>query len=374
MKLLLVGAGGYAVHYVKILLENTDENITWEGVVDPYFSNCILKKEIEEKGIPVYDTMEEFFNEHQADLTVICTPTFLHCEQSIYALSRGSYVLCEKPLAPTIEEAEKMLEAEKKYDKFIAIGYQWSYADAILELKRDILSGKFGKAISLKTAISWPRNKAYYNRGGGWGGKVKKDGRLLLDSIASNACAHYLHNMFFVLGDSIETSAKAYDFEAECYRANDIENFDTCALRIKTPDGTSLYFVASHAAGKLRNPEFEYTFEKGKVSFAVDNGCEIVAEFSDGSTKNYGNPFENEFKKLSDCIKASQEKTVPVCTVKTAIPHTDFIYRLYEKNTVKTFDKNLILFNEKTDTIYVKDLFEKMYQAYENEKLFSEIN
>ncbi len=373
MKLLLVGAGGYAAQYVKILLENTDENIIWEGVVDPYFSNCIFKKAIEEKGIPVYDTMEEFFNEHQADLTVICTPTFLHCEQSIYALSQGSYVLCEKPLVPTIEEAEKMLEAEKKYDKFIAIGYQWSYADAILDLKKDIIDGKFGKAISLKTAISWPRNKAYYNRGGGWGGKVKKDGRLLLDSIASNACAHYLHNMFFVLGDSMETSAKVSDFEAECYRANDIENFDTCALRIKTSDGTSLYFVASHAAGKLRNPEFEYRFEKGKVRFAVDNGCEIVAEFSDGSTKNYGNPFENEFKKLSDCIKASADKTAPVCTVKTATPHTDFIYRLYEKTPVKTFSEEMILTDEKTDGIYVKDLFEKMYKAYAEEKMLSEI-
>ncbi len=374
MKILLVGAGGYAAHYVKILLENTDENIKWEGIVDPYFSNCILKKEVEEKCIPVYDTMEEFFDGHDADLTVIGTPTFLHCEQSIYALSKGSDVLCEKPLAPTVEEAIKMAEAEKEYGKFIAIGYQWSYADAILNLKRDILSNKFGKPIYLKTAISWPRNKAYYNRGGGWGGKIKKDGKLLLDSIASNACAHYLHNMLFVLGDSMDTSAEVSDFEAECYRANDIENFDTCSFKFKTADEATLYFVASHAAGKLRNPEFEYVFEKGKVSFALDNGSEIIAEFSDGSIKNYGNPFENEFKKFFDCIKASEEKITPVCTVKTATPHTDFIYRLYEKNTVKTFDKNFILLNEKTDTVYVKNLFEEMYEAYENRKLFSELN
>ncbi|MBQ3004500.1 MAG: Gfo/Idh/MocA family oxidoreductase [Clostridia bacterium] len=373
MRILLVGAGGYAVNYVKILLENADENIIWEGIVDPYFSNCIFKKEIEEKGIPVYDTMEEFFNEHDADFTVIGTPTFLHCEQSIYALSKGSDVLCEKPLAPTMEEAEKMAEAEKKYGHFIAIGYQWSYADAILNLKRDILDGKFGKPLNLKTAISWPRNKAYYKRGGGWGGKIKKDGKLLLDSIASNACAHYLHNMLFILGDTMETSAEFSDFEAECYRANDIENFDTCSFRIKTAGGAELFYIASHASGKLRNPEFEYNFEKGKVTFAVDNGCEIIAEFSDGSTKNYGNPFENEFKKFFDCIKASEEKTVPVCTVKTATPHTEFIYKLYEKNTVKTFDKNLILLNEKTDTVYVKDLFEKMYKAYEEQKMLSEI-
>jgi len=58
--------------------------------------------------------MENFYNEHEADLAIISTPPFLHCKQSVYALSKGSYVLCEKPIAPTVEDAEAMIEAEKK--------------------------------------------------------------------------------------------------------------------------------------------------------------------------------------------------------------------------------------------------------------------
>lgn len=126
-----------------------------------------------------------------------------------------------------------MLVAERQYCKFIAIGYQWSFSDAIQALKQDILDGILGAPISMKTAISWPRNFAYYRRGGGWGGKIAKDGVTVLDSIASNACAHYLHNMLFLLGSSMEESALADSIEADCLRANNIETFDTCALRAR---------------------------------------------------------------------------------------------------------------------------------------------
>ena len=139
MKILLVGAGGYASGYVSELLKNTDPSISLEGIVEPYFSSCPKKEEIEKANVPVYATMEEFYADHSADLALICTPTFLHCSQSIYALSRGSSVLCEKPVSPTASEGEKMLAAEKEYGRFIAIGYQWSFSDAILELKKDVL-------------------------------------------------------------------------------------------------------------------------------------------------------------------------------------------------------------------------------------------
>ena len=227
MKILLVGAGGYGTGYVKELLKNTDPSVKFEGIVEPYFDRCAMKEEILAANIPVYNTMADFYNDHIADLAIISTPTFLHREQSIFALSHGSYVLCEKPISPTVADAKAMLEAEKKYNKWIAIGYQWSFSDAMQSLKRDILDGVLGSPVSFKTAISWPRNRDYYNRGSGWGGKISKDGVMILDSIASNACAHYLHNMFFVLGSTMETSAGVDSFQAECMRANDIENFDT---------------------------------------------------------------------------------------------------------------------------------------------------
>ena len=374
MKILLVGAGGYASGYVKTLLSCSDPELIFEGVVEPYYAACSTKETIDAANIPVYATMEDFYAEHSADLAVICTPPFLHREQSVFALSHGSYVLCEKPIAPTVEEAEQMLEAERHYGRFLAIGYQWSYSDAIQALKRDILNGVLGAPISLKTAISCPRKRAYYARGTGWGGKISKNGVMILDSIASNACAHYLHNMFFLLGASMETSAEVSDLRADCLRANDIENFDTCSIQMKISNGIPLYFIASHAAEKQKNPEFIYIFENAVVSFSEDDGSCIKAVFSDGSTKCYGDPFEQQFKKMFDCLEAIQSGTQPICTVKTALPHTKLVKRLYQGIPIQNFSKTLIGVNKETDGVFVQGLFGAMYDVYEKEALLSDVH
>lgn len=372
MKLLLVGAGGYASNYIGILLNDPTLNVEWEGIVDPYFEACKYKDEIEKLKIPVYNTMDDFYAQHSADLAIISTPTFLHCEHSLCALQHHTNVLCEKPAAPTPEEAQKMLDAEKEYGCFIAIGYQWSYSEAIQLLKKDIINGTLGEPEELKTIISWPRKRQYYKRGSGWGGKISRDGKLVLDSIASNACAHYLHNMLFVLGDTMETSTRIADFQAECYRANDIENFDTCSFRLMTESGVKLYYAATHAAGKNRNPEFVFRFRNAEVVYSSEENPQIIAYFKDGTVKNYGNPSENIFKKLRDSIEAVKQGTRPVCTVETAMPHVQFIYDLYKTTPIHTFAPQYVSLLEEEDTVYVKGLFEQMNQAYDNCQLFSE--
>lgn len=372
IKLLLVGGGGYAGEYLKRLLPPSDSTVVLEGIVEPYYATCVNKAAIDAAGIPVYATMEEFYARHTADLAVICTPPFLHREQSICALTHGSYVLCEKPIAPTVEEAEAMLEAENAFGKWIAIGYQWSFSEAILSLKRDVMSGALGAPIALKTAISWPRNRAYYGRGTGWGGKITHNGVTVLDSIASNACAHYLHNMLFLLGEALDTSAEATSVTGTCLRANAIENFDTCALEAKTESGTPLLFIASHTCEKNRNPEFEYRFEKATVYYSEDEGSIIRAVFDDGSERVYGDPFRDRMEKLFLCADCIRNGTNPVCTAKTAIPHTRLIGRIYREIPIRDVDPARICVNPETDGIWVKGLLEELYRAYEKDLTLEE--
>ena len=371
VNLLLVGAGGYAGEYLKRLLPSND-SVRLVGIVEPYYATCVNKPAIDAAGIPVYATMEEFYAEHTADLAVICTPPFLHREQSIFALSHGSYVLCEKPIAPTVEEAEAMLAAEKRYGKWIAIGYQWSFSEAILSLKRDVMNGVLGAPVSFKTAISWPRNRAYYARGIGWGGKLVYNGLTVLDSIASNACAHYLHNMLFLLGRTLDTSAEAAAISGTCLRANEIESFDTCALEITAEDGTPLRFLASHACEKNCNPAFEYRFEKATVYYSEDEGSIIRATFNDGSERVYGDPFRDRMEKLFLCADAVRNGTTPVCTAKTAIPHTRLIGRLHREILIRDVDPARIRVNPETDGVWVEGLLEELYRAYEEDLPFGE--
>ncbi len=370
MKILLVGAGGYAALYVDLLLKGRIPDADLEGIVEPYMERCVFRDKVFAAKVPVYATIGEFYSRHSAELAVISTPPFLHREQCIEALSHDSNVLCEKPVAPTVEEAWEMLAAEERYGRFIAVGYQWYFSDAIQSLKQDVLDGLLGKPISLKTAISWPRDRAYYQRGGGWGGKITYKDRPVFDSVASNACAHFLHNMLFLLGERMDVSARVDSFEAECYRANDIESFDTCSIAMKA-GGASLYFAATHAADRNRDPEFVYRFERAVVTFTQSEHTGITAVFDDGSVKNYGDPFADDFKKLADCIAAVREGRRPICTVATALPHTELIGDIHAKTPIRTFAPDFLRARTDTEGVYVEGLYERLYEAYDRTCLLS---
>lgn len=363
MKILIVGAGGYGQVYVQELLHRPRAGVTVEGIVDTRIDACPMKDEIAAKNIPVYTSMEAFYAEHEADLAVISTPTFLHCEQSVCALRHGSQVLCEKPAASLVDDAKRMMDAERTYDGFIGIGFQWAFHSGIQSLKQDVLDGKLGKPLSLKTFVSWPRTKTYYARGGGWGGRIRKDGYVILDSILSNACAHYMQNMLFVLGDTMDESAAVTQVEAACARVHTIENFDTCVLRCRTAQGAEVYFAATHAGDTNRDPEFVYTFENSVVEYRSDRDPEIVVTFADGTQKKYGDPTQNAEKKLWDAVACVREGTRPVCTVKTALPHTMLVNALYEHVNIADVPRDTV--HEEDDRVYATGLYEMLVDAYE---------
>jgi hypothetical protein len=89
----------------------------------------------------------------------------------------------------------------------------------------------------------------------------------VLDSVVSNATAHFLHNMLFLLGPNFGESAFPASLTAELYRANTIENYDTAALRLQTACGTEVMFYATHATLEKVEPVFFFEFEKAVVNY-----------------------------------------------------------------------------------------------------------
>ena len=78
----MVGAGGFARTYLNALWGNMNpEGYDLVGIIDPYASNSTLYAEIVARGIPIYNTLEEFYQEHTAQLVCIVSPVYVHMEQ-----------------------------------------------------------------------------------------------------------------------------------------------------------------------------------------------------------------------------------------------------------------------------------------------------
>jgi predicted dehydrogenase len=330
---VLVGIGGYGEAYVSALLDEAQgQRCKIVGAVDPEPERCSRLADIEAVGIPTFASLEKFYERSTADLAVISSPIHYHTQHVLQALTNGSHVLVEKPVAAVPTDVDKMIEARNATGKFVAVGYQWSFTGAVIQLKKDILAGVFGTPIRGKCLTLWPRTESYYNRND-WAGKERDaEGRWILDSPANNAMAHYLHNMLFLFGSDMDRSAEPVSVEARLARANDIETFDTAAARFQTDGGIETLFIASHAIAEQESVEpcFSLEFEEATVDFPGEM-APITVSFEDGRRDEYRSPNETRHtQKLWACVNAVIGQGQIPCGLEAARAHSRCVELLHQ--------------------------------------------
>ncbi len=375
VSIVLVGIGGMGSVYVKVLLAKKGAaEFQIVGAVDPEPERCPQLAELRALDVPVFGSLESFYRAGRAELAIISSPIPCHADQTCLALERGSSVLCEKPVAATAAEGRRMLEAERRSGRWVAVGFQWSFSSSVQALKKDILDGRFGRPLRLKCLYLWPRDFGYYERSP-WAGRIRDDaGGWVLDGPAMNAMGHDLHNMFYVLGPARETSAVPAEVRAELYRAYPIENYDTAALRARTAGGVEILFYVSHACRDDRGPVFSYAFEKGEaVCRSRTSG--IAARFADGTEKTYGVPDAEPMNKLWASIAAVRSGQPPLCGIQAALSQILCLNAAQESTPeIVDFPRDLVRREGAPgrERLMVEGLDEALTEGYEKERLPSE--
>ena len=164
VKLALVGAGGYGDYCLGLMERFVDpETYALVAAIDPFYERVPRFEKLKAEGVPFYRTLEDFFAVDTADLVLIASPIHMHREQCMLAMQHGAHVLCEKPLAPIVQDALAIRDAAAKYGKKLGVGFQMSFCDPIQNLKKDIRAGLLGAPKSLRSYVSWQRFDSYYN-------------------------------------------------------------------------------------------------------------------------------------------------------------------------------------------------------------------
>jgi predicted dehydrogenase len=322
MNVALIGIAGYGEFYLRHLLADTPaaRAVRLAGVVDIAPERCSHLDELRRRGVPVWPTMEALYDATCVDLSIIATPIHFHARQTRFALDHGSHVLCEKPLAGNLAEATQMLDAQEQSGRFVAIGFQWSFTQPVQALKRDIMAGLLGKPIRMRSIVHYPRGLSYFRRNNWVGRLVTAGGQPVLDSPANNATAHFLHNMLYLLGDRIDTAAMPAKVQAELYRANDIGNYDTAAMRVMTDNDVEVLFYTSHCVPAKQEPLCRFEFEKAVVEFDGHADARFVARFQDGRIIDYGEVAHTP-DKLWHAIECVRTGGKPWCGIGASMAH-----------------------------------------------------
>ncbi len=112
-----------------------------------------------------YDSLERFLADPDIDAVYIATPNSLHADHAVAAARAGKHILCEKPMANSVADGERMMEAAAKHNVKLAVVYQNRYHAAHVEARRHIASGALGE-IQLASAT----HCRGFGRGGHWSG------------------------------------------------------------------------------------------------------------------------------------------------------------------------------------------------------------
>jgi predicted dehydrogenase len=380
IQVLLVGVCGYGANYINEISEVRPEGVTVSGIVEVKENIEDLYPIIREQSIPVYKSVEDFYKEHEADLAIISTPIHLHFEQIRYCIRHGSNVLTEKPVCTSVEGARKLQEEEKRCGRFISVGYQLDYSRDVLALKKDILAGRLGKAVSMKCLHACRRGEIYYHRNG-WAGKISVNGCAVNDSPFNNACAHQFQIMTFLLGGSLSSAAELESVKGEVYRGNPgVDNFDISAVQAVTESGVPLSYYTGHPCREKKiGPQAEYVFENGTVYFGHDFGNgpvnEYVLQKNNGEIVNYGAVDKGaRLQKFYDALQAVRDHSRPVCTVQCAIPHLQAVEALAKLPVTDIPAGEVDVVSEDRDMYHEVKHFKEIFEScYENQRMPSDV-
>ncbi|PIV63908.1 MAG: hypothetical protein COS11_04925 [bacterium (Candidatus Ratteibacteria) CG01_land_8_20_14_3_00_40_19] len=134
------------------------------------------------------------------DIISVATPDYFHCEQSVAAMEAGKNVLCEKPMAPTLEDCRKMIETAEKTKRKFMVGQVCRFAPGFVKTKELIGSGEIGELFLVES--EYAHNYSKVGGVGGW----RKDPIKLREPFLGGGC-HVVDLLRWIAGDAEEAFA-----------------------------------------------------------------------------------------------------------------------------------------------------------------------
>jgi len=104
-------------------------------------------RQIELGDIAAYETFEQLLADESIDVVDICLPPNLHAAAAVQALEAGKHVLCEKPMALTVEECDRMMAAAETAGRMLMVAHVLPFFKEYTAARGIIRSGKYGNLL-----------------------------------------------------------------------------------------------------------------------------------------------------------------------------------------------------------------------------------
>jgi glucose-fructose oxidoreductase len=274
----LVGLGYYSTDLLAPALQET-HNTRLAGIVTG--TPAKEKTWAEKYGIPAkniynYETFDKITDNPDIDIIYVVLPNSMHKEYTIRAANTGKQVICEKPMALTAADCREMIDACKKNNVSLSIGYRMQFEPSTQEIMRYGKEQVFGKVeyVSAQAGFKNRSPKTHWKLQKAYGGGVLMD-----------MGVYSIQGARYVIGEE-PTTVTARQFKTDLQRFDEVDEIVT--MQLEFPGGamanlmtsfftsTNMLYAAAEKGWFELNPFSSYrgikgNSSKGPIDFPVIN-------------------------------------------------------------------------------------------------------
>lgn len=255
---IAVAGAGY-IGQAHIAAARTSATVTLTAIVDP---SPAAQAHADAAAVPRYASLAELFASDKPDGVVLATPNALHVPHALACIAAGVPMLLEKPIAPSVVEAETLVRAADAAQARILIGHHRAHSAIMAKAREVIDSGVLGRLVAITGSAMFFKPDHYF-ADAPWR-REAGGGPILLNMI------HEVHNLRMLAGEIIAVQA----FSSNAVRGFSVE--DTVAISLRFASGALGSFMLSDTAASARS--WEQTAQENPAYPSYDDeDCYVIA-------------------------------------------------------------------------------------------------
>ena len=256
-RIAVAGAGLIGRSHINVVQASATVELT--AVVDPSPQADAIANAA---GVPLYRTLEDLLQQKRPDGIVLATPNQLHVPQALQCIEAGVACLLEKPIAPTVAEAEALVTAADMRGARLLIGHHRAHSPIMAKACAVVQSGQLGRVVGVMGSATFFKPDHYFDDGP-WRREVG-GGPILINMI------HEVHNLRMLCGEVTAVQA----IKSHALRGFAVE--DTVAISLQFASGALGSFLLSDVAASARS--WEHTSQENKAYPTYeDEDCYVIS-------------------------------------------------------------------------------------------------
>lgn len=214
-----------------------------------------------------FEDMHEMMQAVKPDVVAVLTESGLHAEHVIALAKYGAHVIVEKPMALTLDDADRMIRACDTSGVRLFVVKQNRFNVPVVKLRDALKAGRFGKLVMGTVRVRWCRRQDYYDQDS-WRGTWRYDGGVL-----TNQASHHVDLLEWMMGD-VETV-----YAVSTTALVNIETEDTAVVALRFSNGALGLIEATTAT---RPVDLE-----GSISVLGEGGTVVIEGFAVNQLKTW---------------------------------------------------------------------------------------